>query len=172
MSSWQMTHNPIYIAKHANVGVCCCPNLLRDTWRRCLKAYGEVYVYLMGVDVPKCVQGILMLIWCSKCSILESPERQNFTHVKHQKTQTSLYKLSKNLWVITLLEILGPSEEIYDPQSLWITLYYFLTQVFWQSQQSISSYLHLGRYFVVEIDLSTSYKLCRELGGLEICAKG
>ena len=43
--------------------------------------------------------------------------------MKHQNTKTSLNKLSKNHWVITLLEFLGPSEEIYNPQSLWITLY-------------------------------------------------
>ena len=37
-------------------------------------------------------------------------KRQNSTHmtpVKHQNTKTSLYKLTKNYWVITLFEILG-----------------------------------------------------------------
>ena len=37
-------------------------------------------------------------------------KRQNSTHLtllKHQNTKTSLYKLFKNHWVITLLEILG-----------------------------------------------------------------
>ena len=37
-------------------------------------------------------------------------ERQNSTHLaflKHQNTKTSLYKLSKNHLVITLLEIFG-----------------------------------------------------------------
>ena len=37
-------------------------------------------------------------------------ERQNSTHlafVKHQNTKTSLYKLSKNNWVVTLFEIFG-----------------------------------------------------------------
>ena len=29
------------------------------------------------------------------------------TPVKHQNTKTSLYKLTKNYWVITLFEILG-----------------------------------------------------------------
>ena len=36
--------------------------------------------------------------------------RQNSTHLtllKHQNTKTSPYKLSKNHWVITLLEIFG-----------------------------------------------------------------
>ena len=38
------------------------------------------------------------------------PERQNCVHLtplKHQNTKTSLYKLSKNHWVITLFEIFG-----------------------------------------------------------------
>ena len=37
-------------------------------------------------------------------------KRQNSTHLtplKHQNTKTSLYKLSKNQWVIMLLEIFG-----------------------------------------------------------------
>ena len=37
-------------------------------------------------------------------------KRQNSTHltpVKHQNTKTSLYKLTKNYWVITLLENFG-----------------------------------------------------------------
>ena len=37
-------------------------------------------------------------------------KRQNSTHLtplKHQNTKTSLYKLSKNHWVITLFEIFG-----------------------------------------------------------------
>ena len=59
-------------------------------------------------------------------------KRQNFTHLtllKPQNTKTSLYKLSKNHWVIAFLKFLGPSEENYNPQSLWITLYiiYYLT---------------------------------------------
>ena len=40
----------------------------------------------------------------------QSSERQNSMHVtlsKHQNTKTSLYKLSKNHWVITLFEIFG-----------------------------------------------------------------
>ena len=38
-------------------------------------------------------------------------EKQNSTHLafsKHQNTKTSLYKLSKNHWVITLLKNFGP----------------------------------------------------------------
>ena len=40
----------------------------------------------------------------------KSSERQISTHLtvlKHQNTKTSLYKLTKNYWVITLFEILG-----------------------------------------------------------------
>ena len=52
-------------------------------------------------------------------------ERQNSTHLaflKHQNTKTSLCELSKNHWVIALFKFLGPSEENYNLQSLWITL--------------------------------------------------
>ena len=55
-------------------------------------------------------------------------ERQNSTHLaflKHQNTKTSLCELSKNHWVIALFKFLGPSEENYNLQSLWITLYHY-----------------------------------------------
>ena len=42
-------------------------------------------------------------------------ERQNSTHnafLKHQNAKTSLYKLSKNHWVIALLEIFGSVRKI------------------------------------------------------------
>ena len=51
-------------------------------------------------------------------------ERQNSMHLaflKHQNTTTSLYKLSKNHWVVAL-KFLGPSEKNYNLQSIWITL--------------------------------------------------
>ena len=53
-------------------------------------------------------------------------ERQNSTHLaflKHQNTKTSLYKLSKNHWVIEFSKFLCLSEENYNLQSLWITLF-------------------------------------------------
>ena len=53
-------------------------------------------------------------------------ERQNSMHLaflKHQNTKTSLYKLSKNHWVVALFfRFLGPSEKNYNLQSIWITL--------------------------------------------------
>ena len=51
-------------------------------------------------------------------------KRQNSTHLtllEHQNTKTSLYKLSKNHWVITLFEIIWYDRR--NLQSLWITLY-------------------------------------------------
>ena len=42
--------------------------------------------------------------------VWKSSERQNFKHLtilKHQNAKTSLYKLSKNHWVMILLEIFG-----------------------------------------------------------------
>ena len=53
-------------------------------------------------------------------------KRQNSTYLtllKHQNTKTSLYKLSKNHWALHFWKILGPSEENYNLQSFWITLY-------------------------------------------------
>ena len=64
------------------------------------------------------------LVLCSKCSILEKLRKANFyTNVlKHQNTKTSLYKLSKNQWVIALFEIFGSVRKNYNIQSLMITL--------------------------------------------------
>ena len=50
------------------------------------------------------------LVWCSKCPYWKISERQNSTHLtllKHQNTKTSLYKLSKNHWVIALFKKFG-----------------------------------------------------------------
>ena len=50
------------------------------------------------------------LVRFSKCSLLEKLRKAKFTHLtilKHQNTKTYLYKLSKNHWVIALLEIFG-----------------------------------------------------------------
>ena len=60
-----------------------------------------------------CVQGYMSnqpLYGAANAPYLKSSERQNFTHLtflKHQNTKTSHYKLSKNHWVIALLEIFG-----------------------------------------------------------------
>ena len=49
-------------------------------------------------------------------------KRQNSMYLallKHQNTKTSLYKLSKNHWVITLLEILGSDYKKFTIYSLF-----------------------------------------------------
>ena len=55
-------------------------------------------------------------------------ERQNSMHLaflKHQNTKTFLYKLSKNhcIGLLHFWKFLGPSEEKYNLQSIWITPY-------------------------------------------------
>ena len=68
--------------------------------------YGRVYGFVASEGVSECYG----LVWCSKCLYLKISERQNSTHLtllKHQNTKTSLYKLSKNHWVIRLLVIFG-----------------------------------------------------------------
>ena len=73
------------------VSECCLWTCLRFGFLR-----GSIWVFR-----PCLVQ--LALYW-------KISEKQNSTHLaflKHQNTKTSLYKLSKNHWVITLLEIFG-----------------------------------------------------------------
>ena len=117
------------------VGVCWCLILSYVVWR-CAEG-----VWIVSQKVSECclwtckclgscegVSECSGLVGCSKCSILEYLRKENCVHLtllKHQNTKTSLYKLSKNHWVITLLENLGPSEENYNLQSFWITLYHF-----------------------------------------------
>ena len=60
-----------------------------------------MYGFVASEGVSECYG----LVWCSKCPYLKISERQNSTHLtllKHQNTKTSLYKLSKNHWVIAL----------------------------------------------------------------------
>ena len=50
------------------------------------------------------------LVSCNKCSVLEILQKAKLHTpgtLKHQNTETSLYKLYKDHWVITLLEIFG-----------------------------------------------------------------
>ena len=50
------------------------------------------------------------LVCCNKCSLLEILQKAKLHTpgtLKHQNTKTSLYKLYKNHWVITLLGIFG-----------------------------------------------------------------
>jgi len=52
----------------------------------------------------------------------KSSERQNSTHLtllKHQNTQTSLYKLSKNHWVIVLFDFFGSVRKKITTHSLF-----------------------------------------------------
>ena len=68
--------------------------------------YGCVYGFVASEGVSECYG----LVWCSKCPYLKISERQNSTHLtllKHQNTKTSLYKLSKNHWVIALFKKIG-----------------------------------------------------------------
>ena len=55
------------------------------------------------------VYGSAQALYCVANALYwKSFKRQIFTHLtvlKHQNTKTSLYELSKNHWVITLLEI-------------------------------------------------------------------
>ena len=81
-------------------------------------------------------------------------ERQNSTHLaflKHQNTKTSLCELSKNHWVIALFKFLGPSEENYNLQSLWITLYL--------SSVHLHGTLHLGGVAIFG-DHRATFTLC------------
>ena len=53
---------------------------------------------------------VLALYGAANALYWKSSEKQNSTHLtllKHQNTKTSLYKLSKNHWVITLLGSFG-----------------------------------------------------------------
>ena len=72
-------------------------------WVKCMYVYG-VWMHIRVFWSVQALYGATnALYW--KCF-----KRQNSTHltpVKHQNTKTSLYKLTKNYWVITLFEILG-----------------------------------------------------------------
>ena len=65
-----------------------------------------MYGFVASEGVSECYG----LVWCSKCPYWKISERQNSTHLtllKHQNTKTSLYKLSKNHWVIALFKKIG-----------------------------------------------------------------
>ena len=72
-------------------------------WVKCMYVYG-VWMHIRVFWSVQALYGATnALYW--KCF-----KRQNSTHltpVKHQNTKTSLYKLTKNYWVITLFKILG-----------------------------------------------------------------
>ena len=131
-------------------GICWCLLVSFGVWRRLLVFYGVWRcgegVWGLSQRVSECCLSTCLRfrflwgsIWvfrpCNGTAIAlywKMSERQNSTYMaffKPQNTKTSLYKLSKNHWVIAFLKFLGPSEENYNPQSLWITLYiiYYLT---------------------------------------------
>ena len=119
MSAWTATHPQIVFwgawdCLLVSGGVCCCPELSRDTWRRWLWAYGWSVCMFMGFG---CVFNTNRVFWSVQALYgavnalyWKCLKRQNSTHLtplKHQNTKTSLYKISKNQWVIMLLEIFG-----------------------------------------------------------------
>ena len=67
---------------------------------------GEVYVCLKGLDECKGVS--VQALYVAKNALYwKFFKRRNSTHLTLQNTKTSLYKLSKNHLVFTLLEIFG-----------------------------------------------------------------
>ena len=72
-------------------------------WVKCMYVYGVWMCVRVFWSVQALYGAVNALYW--KCL-----KRQNSTHLtplKHQNTKTSLYKISKNQWVIMLLEIFG-----------------------------------------------------------------
>ena len=72
-------------------------------WVKCMYVYGVWMCVREFWSVHAFYGAANALYW--KCL-----KRQNSTYLtllKHQNTKTSLYKLSKNHWVITLLEKIG-----------------------------------------------------------------
>ena len=74
-----------------------------NIWVKCMYVYG-VWMCVRVFWSAQALYGETNALY-RKCI-----KRQNSMHLtllKHHNTKTSLYKLSKNNWVITLLEILG-----------------------------------------------------------------
>ena len=70
-------------------------------WVKCM------YVYKVWMNVRE-FWSVQALYVATNALYWKFFKRQNSTHLirlKHQNTKTSLYELSKNHWVITLLEI-------------------------------------------------------------------
>ena len=68
-------------------------------WVKCMYVYGVWMCFRVFWSVQALYGAANALYW--KCF-----KRQNSTHLKplkHQNTKTSLYKLSKNNWVVTIL---------------------------------------------------------------------
>ena len=70
-------------------------------WVKCMYVYGVWMCFRVFWSVQALYGAANALYW--KCF-----KRQNSTHLKplkHQNTKTSLYKLSKNNWVVTILGV-------------------------------------------------------------------
>ena len=96
MSTWAATHpwTTFLCALErlvVSVGVCCCPELSRDTWRRCLRAYGWGVCMLVGfgcvevcIDVLRpCMVQQMLYIW--KSSLGKIPHTCQFWNIKITK---------------------------------------------------------------------------------------
>ena len=74
-----------------------------NIWVKCMYVYGVWMCVRVFWSAQALYGATNALYW--KCI-----KRQNSTHLtllKHQNTKTSLFNLSKNRWVFTLLEIFG-----------------------------------------------------------------
>ena len=72
-------------------------------WVKCM------YVYKVWMNVREfwSVQALYVTTNALYWKFLEMQNSMHLTLLKHQNTKTSLYELSKNHWVITLLGIFG-----------------------------------------------------------------
>ena len=135
MSTWAATHpwtdfwvpGIVCWCLLVSVGVCCCPELSRDNWRRWLWAYGWSVCMFMGFG---CVLGcfgvfrpcmVQQMLYIGSASKGKTPLTWNLWNIKIPKPP-----YISSLKIIGLLQFWGvlcPSEENYNLQSLWITLY-------------------------------------------------
>ena len=94
-----------------SVSVLCC----LEMWRGCLRSFSKrIWVLFMDVCTVslrlRVYLSVLALYGAANALYWKSSERQNSTHLtllKHQNTKTSLYKLSKNHWVIAFFKNFG-----------------------------------------------------------------
>ena len=86
-----------------------------EMWGGCLASFWKgIWVLVMDVFKvwvpPREHLSVQALYGATNALYWKCFKRQNSTHLtplKHQNTKTSLYKLSKNHWVITLFEFFG-----------------------------------------------------------------
>ena len=77
-------------------------------WVKCM------YVYKVWMNVREfwSVQALYVTTNALYWKFLEMQNSMHLTLLKHQNTKTSLYELSKNHWVITLLGFFGSDRKI------------------------------------------------------------